>query len=1394
MREAVAVVGIGCRVPRARGPNAFFDLLANDAHVISEVPPDRWDAEAFYDPDPTAPGKMTTKWGGFIEDVHAFDWRAFGIPPREARLTDPQARLLLQCAWEAFEDAGWPHSKIRSKRGAVITSMFTRDYDWVGDTSPSAVESYQFFSTISSMAANRISHFFDLRGPSYVVDCSCASSLTAVSLACEEIWSGRSEFALVGAASLILTPHLLIAASKAGGVSPTGRCRAFDHRADGMVRGEGVSCLLLKPVRRALEDKDRIYGVIRGVSTAHSGRSEWLMAPSAAGQERVIRSAYQQAEVSPGQVQYVELHGPGTPKGDPIEARGLSRVISEEREPGRPCLVGSVKTNLGHTDAAAGLLGLTKVALSMKAGMIPASLHYEKPNPEIPLERLNLEVVAKKREWPAPPGERVAGVTAIGLGGMNAHAVLTDEHLRFAARNQVAVPASFVAPRDQLLVISARGQESLKKLAHAYREQTGKWADDVSAPAWSDVAASAAFGRDHSDWRLAMVANSAKDAHDALEATLLQGETGRDVFEGHRSRDRQRRVVFLFPGQGGHWARMGVDLLSDSAVFSRTLNEADVWVRERAGWSLIAALAAPEESSSLAEPVIGQPVQVAFQVGLARMLMDWGVTPSSVAGVSLGEIPAAVISGALSFEDGIRVALERGRACERMVGQGSAGILGTSREEAQALIASEEGELFIGGVNSPKSVLLSGKMEALVRLEKKLEGSGTFFRIMRQRGAYPSHCRLMGPALGALKESLEGMDCQLPEIPFFPALAGAQVAGRKLDGDYWCESLAAPTRYIDTARALAVDHDVFLEVSPHPTLLTSTQQTLTAEEQAEKLFLPVLRKASPGRRTMLAALARLHCAGVDLDLERIVGKAETRVQLPLYAWDGQKLWKQTGGTANVPPPGAAPVMMVAPSKSEATAKTGTATAAKSSHAGASVMSTMPSAPEPQREQTAVEKLTDQVRHMVAGVCGLSESSLGLDTPLAVFGFDSMMTIELRNGVKKVFDVTLTLQTMLAAAKVPHFEKVSTRHVIGAIASAKNLDLHSTELAPLSPPVAHDRALRYPEYRSEDRFASTSSSAARPRPMVQGAGEAASLDERHWVLAGEPFTSALGAAKDLLDAGGRVTFLRKEAPERAEFLDECKDKGFFDSAWRERLTCMQERVFESSGGLAASVAVYSLRARSIAKGPREALTLDLAALESLRHRGRVGRVVVLAESQTLEPSRNVDACLEAARRAGNLFEVVALPSCGWSARFRSVDSTSLPVRFLRGSFLVRALPILPGEGLTFAMRDAVTLALGEYLRGGDPTILASVPRYRWSIERMGEAMARVGLAVEKVPFEEWRTRIEFATHDNPLRELLPLFTPLVGSSLLASPAHALPELTESDESQLVQNVLVQPMAG
>ncbi len=886
--EPIAIIGIGCRFPGSSGPQAFWQSIRDGVDAITEVPADRFDLSRVYDPDPTIAGKINTRWGGFVEQVDQFDPQFFGISPREAARMDPQQRLLLEVTWEALEDAGQVPEKITGSQTGVFVGISNNDYGRTQFSDLSRIDAYAGTGNALSIAANRISYLFDFRGPSIAIDTACSSSLVAVHLACTSLRNGESTLALAGGVNLILSPAITMNFTKAGVMAPDGRCKTFDAGANGYVRSEGAGLVVLKPLSRALADGDAIYAVIRGSAVNQDGRSNGLMAPNPLAQEAVLREAYRRAGVSPGDVQYVEAHGTGTLLGDPIEARALGRVLADGRPPGRLCAIGSVKTNIGHCEAAAGVAGLIKVALALRHAEIPANLHFQEPNPHIPFDELPIRVQTKPGPWSVEDGPALAGVSSFGFGGTNAHVVLQQ-----APQSQPKIHDDSGPKSCYLLPLSARSPEALQAVARTYEQFLA-----TSELPLHDVCYSASARSSHNDYRLAVAGNSSQQLIEGL-AAFLKGETRAGVSSGHKALAIRSKLAFVFSGQGSQWFGMGRTLLLHEPVFREVIERCALALRPHTDWSLIAELAGTDaDKSRLSEVDVIQPALFAVQVALAALWRSWGVEPDAVVGHSMGEVAAAYVAGALSLEDAALIICKRSSLVKRTVGQGAMASVELSIEDARHAIAGYEDRVSIAVSTSPTSTVLSGDPAALTEILEQLQGREVFCRMVKVD--FASHSPQMDPLRGELLQALEEVRPQLGSMPIYSTVLDSVADGSQLDGLYWARNLREPVLFSSSVQRLLQDgHDTFLEISAHPILLSGIQQGIHHAGK-EGTVLASIRREEDEHTVMLRSLGVLYSFGYAVDWSRIYPERGECVTLPSYPWQRQRCWLEPGADRDQP--------------------------------------------------------------------------------------------------------------------------------------------------------------------------------------------------------------------------------------------------------------------------------------------------------------------------------------------------------------------------------------------------------------------------------------------------------------------------------------------------------------
>ncbi|GLE52940.1 type I polyketide synthase [Mycobacterium montefiorense] len=857
--EPVAVLGIGCRLPGSvTGPDSFWQLLMDGRDAVDVVPADRWDADAFYDPDPQAPGRMTTKWGGFVDDVAGFDADFFGITPREAEAMDPQQRILLEVAWEALEHAGLQPDSLSGSRTAAIMGLSAWDYTIVNLERRAEIDAYMSTGNPHSAAVGRISYLLGLRGPAVAVDTACSSSLVALHLACQNLRLRESDVALAGGVQLMLSPFTSIALSKWSALSPTGRCKTFDALADGFVRSEGCGVVVLKRLADATRDGDRVLAVIRGSAINQDGRSNGMTAPNAAAQRDVITTALRQADSTADRVNYIETHGTGTILGDPIEFEALSATYG--RGDGK-CALGSVKTNIGHLEAAAGITGFIKATLAVSRGQIPPNLHFTRWNPAIDPSSTRLFVPTEPTAW--PDGVRRAAVSSFGLSGTNAHVVIEQA--------PESAPVKGSGPRLSTLVLSGKTSQRTASLAAGLAD----WMEGPGAAApLADVAHTLNHHRSRHPKAAVVVARDRTDAIAGLRA-LAAGRPVPGVLEC-RDGFTGPGTVFVYSGQGSQWVGMGRRLLADEPAFAAAIDELEPDFLAQAGFSLRQTLADGVE-------VVGidriQPVLVGIQLALTALWRSYGVTPDAVVGHSMGEVSAAVVAGALRAADGLRVIATRSRLMAQLAGQGAMALLELDADAAAQLIADYP-QVTLAVHASPRQSVIAGPPESV---DAVIEAVAAQNRLARRIDVdVASHHPIIDPVLPQLRSALTDLAPQPMTIPMISTTS--EQPQTVLDAGYWAANLRNPVRFHQAITTAAARYHTFIEVSPHPVLTYAIDDTLSdSANRAQLTTVGTLQRDTDDTvtfHTQLAAVGKLP----EIDTTRRLA------DIPLTPWQHTHFW------------------------------------------------------------------------------------------------------------------------------------------------------------------------------------------------------------------------------------------------------------------------------------------------------------------------------------------------------------------------------------------------------------------------------------------------------------------------------------------------------------------------
>lgn len=874
--DSIAIIGMSCRFPsEVDTPEEFWDMLCNGIDAVREVPKERWDIDAYYDPHPEVPGKMYTRYGSFLSQVDQFDPLFFGISPREAMSMDPQQRLLLELSWEALERAGYAPTKLPIQTGVFI-GMSENDYMTLPMPKDTPVTVYDGSGNDLCFASGRLSYILGIQGPNLALDTACSSSSVAIHLAVQSLHNDECELALAGGVHLNLSPETTILLSQSGALSPDGRCKTFDASADGYGRGEGGGIFILKRLSKAVADGDNILAIIRGTATNHDGRSSGLTVPNKIAQESLIRQALKNAQVEPHQVSFVEAHGTGTSLGDPIEIRALDAVFGKERT--NSLMVGSVKTNIGHLEGASGVASLMKVILALQHGEIPANLHFKQPNPHINWDMFSLTVPTKRTSW--SDENQLAGMSSFGLSGTNVHMVI--EATPNVDKDNVQSPERPL----HLLTLSAKTKKALVDLAKRYTEHL------ATNPRLPNVCFTANTGRAHFEHRLSIVADSNTDLINHLSAFSQGVETAVSV-----PSDERPKIAFLFTGQGAQYVNMGRQLYETQPSFRKTLNHCSEILQAYLDQPLFDVLfpTAQNNQSLINQTAYAQPALFALEYALAELWKSWGIEPSIVMGHSVGEYVAACVAGVFSLEDGLKLIAERGRLMQSLQQDGE--MVAVHANEAQVRSAIQTYDtVSIAALNGPLNVVISGEREAIQKIVIKLNSEG--FKTKKLVVSHAFHSELMRPILAEFEHIAKQVHYAPPKIGLISNLTGELNNADVATPDYWCQHVLQPVRFADGMTTLQQRNvDIFVEIGPQPILLGMGRQCFPDDN---KVWLPSLRQVDDDWQQMLSSLKTLYLQGVDVDwfgFDR--DYARSRVVLPTYPFQRESYWLRQTPSADL---------------------------------------------------------------------------------------------------------------------------------------------------------------------------------------------------------------------------------------------------------------------------------------------------------------------------------------------------------------------------------------------------------------------------------------------------------------------------------------------------------------
>ncbi len=893
-KEPIAIIGMSCRLPGGvNNPDDYWNLLHNGVDAISKIPAQRWPVDEFYHPDPDVLGKMYTQYGGFLNEVDKFDAQFFGISPREAVSLDPQQRLLLEVSWEALENAGrlllevsWEAlenagqaaEKLNGSLTGVFVGLSMDDYSqlsFYGDRTQ--IDAYNTLSILRSMAAGRLAYVLGLQGATMQLDTACSSSLLGVHLACQSLRSQECNMALAGGVNLILSPDPSIGLCKLKALSTDGRCKTFDASADGYGRGEGCGIVVLKRLSDALADGDPILALIRGSAYNHDGSSNGLTAPNGSAQEILLRKALENANVQAHQIQYVETHGTGTPLGDPIEVLALGAVLGQGRSQDNALAIGSVKTQVGHLESAAGVAGLMKVVLALQHAEIPPHLHLQQPNPYIPWEKLPIVVPTQPTKWPeAGDGRRLAGVSSFGMSGTNVHLILE------AAPEIKLVQAKTERPLH-LLSLSAKTESALVSLVNRYESFLG--ADDEANLA--DICFTANTGRSHFDYRLAVVAESTVDLRQQL-AAFTAGKT--PALSGQLHNKKRPKIAFLFTGQGSQYIGMGRQLYETQPTFRKTLDRCDEILRPYLEQPLLSILYPESGTSPLNETAYTQPALFALEYALFQLWKSWGIEPTVVMGHSLGEYVAACIAGVFSLEDGLKLVASRARLMQALPQNGAMVNVFASQAQVLAAIQPYANQVSIAAINAPESVVISGQHQAVEAAIATLQSGG--FNSVKLNVSHAFHSPLMEPVLVEFERIASEVSFSSPNIKLISNVTGTVVTTEIANAEYWLKHLRQSVKFAAGMETLEQQGcEILLEVGPKPILLGMGRKCLA---EGVGVWLPSLRPGQSDWQQLLQSLQELYLRGASINWSGFdQDYPRRRLVLPNYPFQRQRYWVET---------------------------------------------------------------------------------------------------------------------------------------------------------------------------------------------------------------------------------------------------------------------------------------------------------------------------------------------------------------------------------------------------------------------------------------------------------------------------------------------------------------------
>lgn len=1006
--EPIAVIGMSSRFPGAENNAAYWELLKNGVDAISEIPKERWDIDQFFSSEPAKTGSIASRYGGFIDQsAQSFDASFFGISPREAIKMDPQQRLLLEVAWEALEHAALSPKQIAKSLTGVFVGICSNDYGLLQKENQGfeGLDAYFGSGNAASIAANRISYLLDLQGPSFSVDTACSSSLVSVHLACQSLRNKESNMALAGGVSVMLSPEASISFSQANMLAPGGRCRTFDSSAEGYVRSEGCGMIVLKRLSDARRDNDPILAVIRGSATNQDGRTNGLTAPNALSQKAVIEKALSFAKLKPEDISYVEAHGTGTILGDPIELQALHSVMSE-RPIADKCFISSAKTNIGHLEGAAGIAGLIKTILMLQNKQIPPHVHFKEINPHIPIAEMPFKIPLTLQEWQPINSKRIAGVSSFGFGGTNAHIIIQE------APNYPKVVNSSERPL-QLLTLSAKSTRALKTMAQRWAQM-----QNIEGTTLADLCHTSHSARFNGSHRLSVVLENSNE----LEQVATQFAKDQEHYAAHYfniEKSYSAKPVFMFTGQGAQYTGMASDLYKYDATFKADLDMLQERLSAENGPDILKLLF-EDESNAINQTRYTQPALFMVEYALARLWMRWGVKPHYLIGHSIGEYVAATIAGVMEPFDALKLVTLRGELMYALPQDGAMLAVVANEEVVKTEIAPFAEQINIAAMNAPNNTVISGDKKDIEQIQKVLDEKQISYRTLLVSHAF--HSAKMDGILDAFKKVAATIEYKTPKIPVISNLTGMFYENaRTINADYWAQHLRMAVRFSEGIETLhSKGANLFLEVGPHPSLGAFVNQILEGKEMRT---LASLHRKQETWRTMLYALGMCYNHGLDIDwLAYESDRTRYRMAAPTYPFQRERYWADpVEGQAMTRTIRAIPTP---PEKSVKTAPTFSLEALKKLSSDAQK-----------------EAIMAQTRSAISNVLKIPAEKIEAETALSQLGMDSIMAIELKNNVERLFKIELPLSQLLQGPSLNQFAQYIAEHLKNSL-SENNVTLEA----------------------------------------------------------------------------------------------------------------------------------------------------------------------------------------------------------------------------------------------------------------------------------------------------------------------------------------------------------------